>query len=1074
MLQRQFEHAGQSHAPLTRSERTRALNMARKLHDRAVVDSLVLDATNHPSDGPLLPPKPKRVEPLPLGFESATNQLELRLAEQVARRPHRDEPVDMADLSACSRGVAVECLDALRHLGDSLAPVLAPTLRRIADSLEPIIMSTSHTDDDGLPLTHEQVCRGIMAPLMAEARARRDDAERERVAARSMLDTEIAKVAELKTRLENTGPQMLSLEARKSALEIELSGLRREIAELAQDNRELTETNEGVHDTRTNALRREVGDLKDASAALTQQVARLTVDLGECSTKEEYESECTRRREAEHTVEELRGLVEEQAAQIEHLRSVLSAAEKDRASLQEALDDALDIRSPRPDWPRLIERAASEAAMLQRLAPGGLPLLGAPSSSFEAEASSLEASPKRLSKIADGGGDGGGGYGDESRAESVSDIDGAGLFVSGSSALAVVVPTSATPSLQQTNSFGDRVDDGPSGGVRGPLHLGTSTASSASRLVDQLVDSWRAVAETMHRTAHEEAYFAHPGDSELTPIFLRMPPAPASLLADRPRLRNRKLPKREVEMHVREFWSYYYAQKKLMAAVVPSRRRTTSFASSQPGGPPAPLSVGASGAASVIASGPPSAGPPSLEGSRRPSSMDSPAVSVPPTPAASMKTPDTSPLSMRNPSTSNTPIKEVGPWPDSPTPLEQPLAGAPPPAQRRASLSLATMMDRTGRRPSRENESRLGSFVRIKSIEAPTPKPLNAVDASGFFGSDPPPRPVSGSTGRGASRDGSGDGLSVDAMFDAYLEQKVTTQLAERQKALELSILDSGGDTATALAATSSKLPDSRLLAVELALNLLDGCRRYNYDADLATFLDVVSYRVPAAAHASQETLQEQLKKAFVTADKSESNGRVTNEVKKASVLGVVRAVFPYAADDEVRKLLQALDKDVAGSGEKPVRYPDLFVEDADFNQSAFVEGCRAICLRAPREYVGQIEGAMREADVGGTGVVSWAHAASAIKEVDPELPDELCAKLVAEGFGEAAHGASIDIRVFCRRLLYAYPKRFGPPASKPLGPTPKGMRARRESKSSRLSSGGVPTPSKESRRPSLMRSKSD
>ena len=49
MLQRQFEHAGQSHAPLTRSERTRALNVARKLHDRAVVDSLVLDAlTNAP------------------------------------------------------------------------------------------------------------------------------------------------------------------------------------------------------------------------------------------------------------------------------------------------------------------------------------------------------------------------------------------------------------------------------------------------------------------------------------------------------------------------------------------------------------------------------------------------------------------------------------------------------------------------------------------------------------------------------------------------------------------------------------------------------------------------------------------------------------------------------------------------------------------------------------------------------------------------------------------------------------------------------------------------------------------
>lgn len=248
MLQRQFEHAGQSQAPLPRSERTRALNIAppRSQHDHISPNVLVLDATDHPSDAPLLPKG--YVAPSTEGgaFGSATNQLELRLAEKTVRRPQQDALLDAGSLDAASRGVAEECLAALRQLGAAVAPVLAPTLHRIADSLEPILLTTAHTSDDGRPLTYEQVCRTVLRPALADAEAREEEAVMEARSARSLLKRESERVTELRSQLANTGPQMLTLEARRSALEIELSGCRRENADLAEENAELKDLSEGV------------------------------------------------------------------------------------------------------------------------------------------------------------------------------------------------------------------------------------------------------------------------------------------------------------------------------------------------------------------------------------------------------------------------------------------------------------------------------------------------------------------------------------------------------------------------------------------------------------------------------------------------------------------------------------------------------------------------------------------------------------------------------------------------------------------------------------------------------------
>lgn len=74
---------------------------------------------------------------------------------------------------------------------------------------------------------------------------------------------------------------MLSLEARKSSLEIELIGARREAAELVAENKELQDVQEGALDTRMAALSEEVVLLRDTNAALLQQSGEISKAFNE-------------------------------------------------------------------------------------------------------------------------------------------------------------------------------------------------------------------------------------------------------------------------------------------------------------------------------------------------------------------------------------------------------------------------------------------------------------------------------------------------------------------------------------------------------------------------------------------------------------------------------------------------------------------------------------------------------------------------------------------------------------------------------------------------------------------------
>ena len=522
----------------------------------------------------------------------------------------------------------------------------------------------------------------------------------------------------------------------------------------------------------------------------------------------------------------------------------------------------------------------------------------------------------------------------------------------------------------------------PAGSV---LQVGETSAASASAIVDQLVEAWNTLAELQYRLPNEEAHFPNPGDGPNVPAFLRLTPFDGM-----PRLKNKRLPKREVEMLVREFWNYYDGAKKRSGGgggLVVNKGRRASIAVSGGGGGGA----AEGGGGSMAAMG------------RRAT-------------AACVLTPD-------------------------------------------VAASIASANDQAGSsgcfKDALSNAGVLGANASTAaSVDSAAPSAAGAAGAAAAI-----------------------DPVEV---LDAFLEARALSQHKEKQ--LQAATL-MGGSSATAVGATANKgttraeLDLVRFAAVELALNLLDGCRRHGYDADLELFLDVVSGRVPASAHAAQLLMVDQLRNAFAVTDRQSHDGASKGEVRRHHVGGIVRSVFPRHSEMQISQLLSALERDVPGTSyDTEIKYVELFKEDQDFNQSAFVERARGQALRAPREYVAQIESAMKDGDESGTGVVTWEQASAAIRAVDPTIPEANLRMLVAVGIGIGAAaeggqlparaavddgplpdpallGSAVDCRIFCRRLLFVQPERFGPPPkAKPggggganaVGATPPKMRGGR------------------------------
>ena len=75
----------------------------------------------------------------------------------------------------------------------------------------------------------------------------------------------------------------------------------------------------------------------------------------------------------------------------------------------------------------------------------------------------------------------------------------------------------------------------------------------------------------------------------------------------------------------------------------------------------------------------------------------------------------------------------------------------------------------------------------------------------------------------------------------------------------------------------------------EYVYNVVDGLRRYRYDADLELLLEVLLGRAPEEMHAKQMTMLENLRSAFVEADAKEHNGAIEGSLKRKSVPPILK-----------------------------------------------------------------------------------------------------------------------------------------------------------------------------------------
>jgi len=220
----------------------------------------------------------------------------------------------------------------------------------------------------------------------------------------------------------------------------------------------------------------------------------------------------------------------------------------------------------------------------------------------------------------------------------------------------------------------------------------------------------------------------------------------------------------------------------------------------------------------------------------------------------------------------------------------------------------------------------------------------------------------------------------------------------------------------------------------EYAYNLIDGCKRYHHDADMELFLEVISGRLPEATHRRQMAMLASLLDELVTEDEMENKGKAKGVVSRNAIAAVLRKVFPTRTEEQIGGLVETVDKDC-----EAVKYEDLFLEDLEGNQSSFIERVRDQWLRAPRDFVNQIEAALcGKEGCAESGLVMRLQAFSAISACDPKKSDDDVAKLVALGFGDASvevydDGARIELALFSQRLLLGFPARSGkPPATMP------------------------------------------
>eukprot|EP01006_Ploeotia_vitrea_P025238 TRINITY_DN58100_c0_g1_i1.p1 TRINITY_DN58100_c0_g1~~TRINITY_DN58100_c0_g1_i1.p1 ORF type:complete len:895 (-),score=125.08 TRINITY_DN58100_c0_g1_i1:127-2811(-) len=216
---------------------------------------------------------------------------------------------------------------------------------------------------------------------------------------------------------------------------------------------------------------------------------------------------------------------------------------------------------------------------------------------------------------------------------------------------------------------------------------------------------------------------------------------------------------------------------------------------------------------------------------------------------------------------------------------------------------------------------------------------------------------------------------------------------------------------------------------VVFCYNLMDACGRYSWDSDCNLFLRIIKGELSQKVFTDQMALLDKLRVAMQRAESSDEGGKkfTTGKLSKRAFNKVLGDFFKTKSKDNLQKLQYAAHTDQPG---KSVMYNELFAEDENGTQGAFLELVRYQHLEEILEYVADINEALVQISPDGA-TVGLADIPAVLMEVDPNKPTADISQMVENGAeGQLEGGGSttkIDIGTFCKQLNIGFTKRVTP-----------------------------------------------
>eukprot|EP01051_Picozoa_sp_SAG22_P020726 SAG22_NODE_4305_length_1311_cov_0.740924_2_plen_211_part_01 len=150
----------------------------------------------------------------------------------------------------------------------------------------------------------------------------------------------------------------------------------------------------------------------------------------------------------------------------------------------------------------------------------------------------------------------------------------------------------------------------------------------------------------------------------------------------------------------------------------------------------------------------------------------------------------------------------------------------------------------------------------------------------------------------------------------------------------------------------------SERLIVEMAYNMVDALRRFEYDADCELFLKILFGQLCEQTYHDQMRLVDTFLETCKQYDRDVSGGRQMGLIPRTDFMKLLVAEFSMKTAAEMKNLKRALSTDQPLPS---IDYNKLFASDREGNQGKFAELLRDQFVNEVQEMYPAVEGAIRQ-----------------------------------------------------------------------------------------------------------------